>query len=439
MKITRRQLGGFAASAPFLAGTVSNPDVVIVGAGAAGIAAAQVLINGGRRVQVLEAAPRIGGRCYTDAATLGFAFDAGAAWLHNADKNPLTGLARLHRFETLLHDPRETLFASARRPDANAAYERAYDALSVALSEAAEEEQDVAASAVPLPDVDDAAKPWLWTAAAQIGPLDMGVDFAQMSVKDWYERDDVEPNRLVRQGLGTLVGRLGLGLPIAVNTPVRSVSSKGREVVIGTDRGGVRAKAAIVTVSVGVLAAEAIRFEPALSSELVGGLSGMQMGLLSKVALAFNPGSPALNYPDGSVLVPQLHGERGYYFLVKPFGAPVVICLFGGSLAWELSAQSEATAIAFARDRLGALLGAQAGRGLRGAMATSWGANPLTRGAYAAARPGAWLARNKLRAPIGGRVFLAGEALGEKAAQTVHGAYQSGQAVARRVLQAIKT
>ena len=85
MKITRRQLGGFAAAFPFAgavsAAAVRDPDVVIIGAGAAGIAAAQILINGGRRVQVIEAAARIGGRCFTDTATFGVPFDRGAAWL----------------------------------------------------------------------------------------------------------------------------------------------------------------------------------------------------------------------------------------------------------------------------------------------------------------------------------------------------------------------
>jgi monoamine oxidase len=442
MKITRRQFGGFAAALPFTAAAaVNDPDVVIVGAGAAGIAAAQVLVNGGRRVQVLEAAPRIGGRCYTDRATLGVPFDAGASWLHNADKNPLTGLAQLYGFETKPHDPRETLFTSGRFDphQSNADYARAYKTLSEALSEAAEGEDDLAASNVALPALDEAAHRWLPTAAAAIGPLAMGVDFAQMSVKDWYELDDEEPNRLVREGLGTLVGRMGVGLPIAVNTPVRSIASEGRGVRVVTTRGILRARVAIVTVSTGVLAAGTIAFEPAFSSELQAGLGALQMGLLSKIALAFAPHSPALKYGEGSVLVPQVASERGYYFLIRPYGVPIAICLVGGSLAWELAQQNEAANIAFARDRLRALLGANADRGFRAGAATRWGQNPLTLGSYAVALPGMWRARNALGAPIGGRVFLAGEALAGKAATTAHGAYVSGQTVGRRVLQSLKT
>jgi len=440
MKITRRELGGIAAALPFAAPAIVNdPDVVIVGAGAAGLAAAQVLINGGRRVQILEAAPRVGGRCYTDRTTLGLTFDAGAAWLHNANRNPLGRFAGLYGFATEPHDPKETLFANARAvPGAYPAYEHAYDALSESLEAAAEQEADVSAASIALPDAGADAQPWLATAAAAIGPLDMGVDFETMSVKDWYLLDDVEPNRLVRQGLGTLVGRLAVGLPIAVNARVRSISSSGREVRVTTDRGMVRAKAAIVTPSIGVLASGAIAFEPGLSGEMQDALSGLQMGLLSKIALAYAPSSPMMQLAAGGVLVPQVSGERGHSFLVRPCGVPLAICFVGGSLAWDLAAQGEAAAVAFARERLRALFGTDADRGYRAGMATTWGTNPLTLGAYAAARPGSVRARRVLATPIGERVFLAGEALGGRAAQTVHGAHQNGIDVARRVLQLLK-
>jgi monoamine oxidase len=75
---------------------------------------------------------------------------------------------------------------------------------------------------------------------------------------------------------------------------------------------------------------------------------------------------------------------------------------------------------------------------LRNATVTDWGRNPLCRGAFAAALPGQWKARAMLEAPIGERIFLAGEAQGGKAVQTVHGAYQSGQRAGRRVLQLLK-
>jgi monoamine oxidase len=163
------------------------------------------------------------------------------------------------------------------------------------------------------------------------------------------------------------------------------------------------------------------------------------MGLLTKVALQFAPGSPTLAFPQNTLIVPQARDGRGHCFVMKPLGAPLVICLTGGSLAWDLATQAGATNVAFARDRLRALLGNDADRGFRGGAATDWGTNPNTLGAFATAMPGQWKARSALALPIGGRVFLAGEALGGKNIQTVHGAYESGQRAARRVLSLLKT
>ena len=69
-------------------------DVVVVGAGAAGIAAGRRLVEAGAAVIVLEARNRIGGRAMTTATSLGIAIDLGCEWLHSADRNPWTAIAR---------------------------------------------------------------------------------------------------------------------------------------------------------------------------------------------------------------------------------------------------------------------------------------------------------------------------------------------------------
>ena len=70
----------------------SNPNVVIIGAGIAGITAARSLKKAGVSFTVVEARDRIGGRAYTETSTFGVPYDHGCAWLHSADKNPLTKL-----------------------------------------------------------------------------------------------------------------------------------------------------------------------------------------------------------------------------------------------------------------------------------------------------------------------------------------------------------
>src|ERR1700755_20681 len=88
------------ASAPLLGGrTWAAPlpreaDIVVIGAGAAGIAAARRIQAANRKVVVVEAANQIGGRCITDTSSFEIPFDRGARWMHNPDTNPIIKLAR---------------------------------------------------------------------------------------------------------------------------------------------------------------------------------------------------------------------------------------------------------------------------------------------------------------------------------------------------------
>ena len=101
MTITRR--GFLSASAalaalPVLRASAAplprEADIVVIGAGAAGIAAARRVMAANRKVVVVEAASRVGGRCITDTTTFDVPFDRGARWMHNPETNPMIRLAR---------------------------------------------------------------------------------------------------------------------------------------------------------------------------------------------------------------------------------------------------------------------------------------------------------------------------------------------------------
>src|SRR5262247_4465605 len=68
-------------------------DAVVVGAGAAGIAAGRRLAAAGKRFVVLEAADEVGGRCITDSKIFGVPYDRGAHWIYSSDINPLAKLS----------------------------------------------------------------------------------------------------------------------------------------------------------------------------------------------------------------------------------------------------------------------------------------------------------------------------------------------------------
>src|SRR5438132_12666675 len=87
--------GGRAGAAPL----PREADIVVIGAGAAGIAAARRIMAANRKVIVVEAAGQIGGRCQTDTTTFDVPFDRGARWMHNPETNPMIKLGRSARRE----------------------------------------------------------------------------------------------------------------------------------------------------------------------------------------------------------------------------------------------------------------------------------------------------------------------------------------------------
>ncbi|WP_332677315.1 flavin monoamine oxidase family protein [Brevundimonas sp.] len=425
MMLTRRAaLLGLAGTATLGAARLSgDPDLVVVGAGSAGIAAARTAQAAGLKVIVLEAMDRIGGRAFTDTATFGSPFDVGCAWLHKADDNPYTAYARDNGFTLRAHeyDLERVWLGSAPSP-AHLVNE-AEEAMSEAISAAPE---DVAASLVA-----DVSTPVGEAAGDYLGALDMAVDLDELSTFDYANADDLAPNFLCAQGYGSIVAHRGRGLPVRLDTPVRRIRWDGPGAVVETDAGSIRTRAVIVTASTGVLASGAIRFTPDLPVPTQEAVADIPMGMLAKIPLQIRDQRFGLE-PFTDVLLAR-RGRRDLYFLSFPFAGDLMVGFVGGDLGWELSAAGEAAAVDFATQGLVEMFGSGAARSVVKGALTPWASNPWTRGAYAAASPGRYGAREALARPVGDRIFFAGEALAGGLIQTCGGAYRSGEAAARAV------
>lgn len=425
MRLTRRALlaglGGTALAAPAHGG---EPEVVVIGAGAAGLAAAATLQAAGRRVVVLEAMDRIGGRAFTDTRTFGVPFDVGCAWLHAADRNPWTAYARAHGFDLRPHEyDLEQVWLGPRPADA-AVVNAAEAAMSEAISAAP---SDVAASLVA-----DVSTPVGEAAGDYLGALDMAVDLDELSTFDYAAAEDLSPNLLCAEGFGAIVAHRGRGLPVRLSTPVRAVRWDGPGVTVVTDRGDLRARAAVVTVSTGVLAGGGLRFTPDLPLAHQQAIADLPMGMLAKIPLLMNRRLGPGPFID---LLLARRGRRDLYVLCHPFDSDLMIGFVGGDLGWELSAAGEAAAVDFAVQGLVEMFGSAArGAVVRGGL-TPWASNPWTRGAYAAASPGRFAARAALAEPVGDRLFFAGEALAGGLIQTCGGAWLSGRAAALEAVE----
>ena len=410
---------------------MSDVDVIVIGAGAAGLAAAKVLLSSSLSVKVLEAMSRIGGRAFTSSEHFGIPFDIGCAWLHAADRNPFFPEAETAGWTLYHHDMALDHLYYGRRRATDGELVAAKTA-EVAIAEALEHHtgEDDRVSAI-------LAKGAAVRAAATFcGPMDFAQDEDEISIADFKNAADLDPNYFTREGFGALVARWGADVPVELSTPVKHVdwsgSAAGHGIAVETARGTIRARRLIVTCSPGVLAIGDIEFTPELPAGHVEAFHDLPMGMLTKIPVEIRGDRHGLK-PFDDLLIERT-ARHDIYFLCYPFDTDLMVGFIGGDFAWEMSAAGEAAGVDFAIDRLAGIFGSdirkQAGR----AMMTNWGAERTMRGAYAAARPGRAEARGVLAEPVDRRIHFAGEHLAGPLMQTCGGARLSGEAVARNVV-----
>jgi monoamine oxidase len=405
---------------------MSSFDTVIVGAGAAGIAAARRLVAAGQKVVVLEARERVGGRAVTDHS-LGAPLDLGAAWLHFAEANAWTDIADQAGFTVIRREPGWGAGAdigthtptAAERQAAEASYEH-YHAL---IEAAASAGRDVAVSDVLPHDAYrvrfDAVMTWA-----------VSVESSQVSTLDLARYAESEHNWAVREGLGAVVAAGAAGLPIQLGTVVTGIDWSGPRIHVDTNAGRIEATAVIVTVPTPVLAADAIAFTPALPAAHMDAFHSLPLGVVNKVFFRLGPGQ----FPDGISrhFLGSISTSRTCSYLLFPADQPLLCAFFGGDLSQDLERRGELKA--FAQEELRGIFGAQFVRALGPGLATGWGADPYARGSYSAALPGKAHCRGILATPVSPQLQFAGEACSEQFYGTLHGAWLSGVAAAERLL-----
>lgn len=409
---------------------MKDVDVVIIGAGSAGLAAAKTLRTAGLSFVLLEAMDRIGGRAWTSDRHFGVPFDIGCAWLHAADRNPYFPEAQAAGWTLHHHDMnvdhlyyRERKASEAEEAEMKAADARLFELLA---NHQVEEGDDDRLSALM-------AKGHAPRAAATFaGPMDFGADEDEISIRDFQAAADLDPNYFSKEGFGALVARFGFDVPVELSTPVRRILWDVPGVACVTDRGTVRAKAVIVTASPAVLAFEEIEFSPALPDAHFGAFFDLPMGMLTKLPVEIKGTRLGLQ-PFDDLLIERM-ARHDIYFLCFPFDLDLMVGFVGGDFAWEMSAAGEAAGVDFVVDRLCGIFGGDVRKHVGRAMMTNWGAERFVRGAYAAARPGRSEARATLMQPVAEKIFFAGEHVAGPLIQTCGGARLSGESVARQVI-----
>ena len=408
-------------------------DVAIVGAGAAGLAAARTAVGAGLSVLVLEAKDRIGGRAWTREILPGVPVDMGARWLHSANENPLAEFGRNAGFTLGPRNLEREVFLTdlGRWADADELRERLiyFHACEEAIAAAARSGRDV-----PIVEVLPRHPRWRpmfehWVT------LYSAVDARSASTADYANYRDTHENWPVREGYGALIARYGAGLPVSLGTAVRSIAWARRPARLVTAKGTVQARHVIVTVSTGVLGAEAIRFDPPLPPDKLAAIEALPLGRANWVAIAFDRNVFGEERERAvSIWAPT---PRTCGFSLRPGGADLCLGFYGAGLSSELELAGREEMVAFALERLRAAFGASIAQHVAATLTSAWQSDPNVRGGYSAARPGSAHLRAVLAQPVDDILHFAGEATSPEFFTTVHGALRSGIRAAEEAASAL--
>lgn len=426
--------GALAAALPApVPAAAAAPEVLVIGAGAAGLTAAKELAAQGVTALVLEARGRIGGRAFTED-NLGVTWDRGCSWLHSANVNPWMDYARRNGFEVIADGYARHVYDGARRMSEaeTAGYRAVRERMERELARAGRHGLDIPAEAAFTQAT--LADPWYPLAMDGLTAWE-GVEPANFSALDAWQYEDGGGDFLIPRGYGTLLAHYAKGVDVRLAAPVTRIRWGGRGVTADTPAGSASARVAVVALPSAAIAEGAVVFAPHLPAEVLQAHHDLPLGLLDKVALRFKKNV----FPSETTEFLRMKRDdgRGLDYLTRHLGSNVCIGFAAGRFARELEGAGEAAAVGHAVDELAAMLGGDVRKQFDKGVATAWAADPFARGAWSHCVPGRHGARAVLARPVGNRVVFAGEHTEQAAYGTLHGAHLSGKraaAEARRLL-----
>lgn len=338
--------------------------VVVVGAGVAGLAAAQELAEQGYEVVVVEARDRTGGRVWTYDLD-GQPVDLGASWIHGIDGNPVAQLADEEGIEVVPTDYDDAVLYDQDGDEVSegarvAVAEDVEAAVAAAAEQAEDQDEDSSLGEALAAELDQTpGEARLRTNQAIVAGIEheYAADVDDLSLFWWDEGEDDEGEDVVfPNGYQQVVEVLAKGLDVRLEHEVWAVRWGDGEAVVGTSGGDLPADAVVLTLPVGVLQEGGPTFDPPLPEDKAAAIDRLGMGVLDKVAFAFDE-----DFWDETTLIGYVSGTRGEWAewlnLEPATGEPVLIGFVAGSAAEAVEQEPEDEAIGSALDVLRQIYG----------------------------------------------------------------------------------
>ena len=416
---------------------IFNCEVIVVGAGIAGISAAKILDKNNISNIVIEANNQLGGRARKAKNPFGSWFDLGCSYLHEGEINPLTSIAEslkvpinyengdIFSIEKTKYLRRNKPFLSKK----NHLLKKSHDKFLKNLNFYKYKVEDSSLSSCL--NICDPYYPILFDYLTGLN----GIEANLVSAVDFASVNDGK-DFIIESGLANLIDKWAKGINSILNTPVTQINWEKDYIEIYTQSKKYICKSVLLTVSNGILQNEDITFIPQLPNYKIQAIHNLPMGILNKIGVLFKRGTFKENDIGWYVALTDTNDNdksQIISFEIRKREKEHMIFFFGGEKGLDVENFPDKyykIITSFIKNQFGNLIG----NNIIEIIHTSWGKDPFTKGSYSFALPGHSSERELLKKSLEKKVYFAGEATIKSYYGTCHGAYISGVNAANEII-----